>query len=78
VTRIVSSRSGEVETSATGRPTSSSTRVAEYGTVAEFGLINATIHQVDERVKVDDIETLTAIYEQMLVRYFKPDKAKTI
>ncbi len=36
--------------------------------VVELGPINATIHQVDERVRVEDLERLTAIYEDILSR----------
>ncbi len=34
--------------------------------VVEFGVLNATIHQVDECVSVDDLEKLTLIYEKIL------------
>ena len=39
--------------------------------VVEFGLVNATIHQVDEHVSVKDVEDLTAIYESFIARYFE-------
>ncbi len=35
--------------------------------VVEFGPVNATIHQVDERVAVADLEQLAVIYERTLV-----------
>jgi succinyl-diaminopimelate desuccinylase len=41
--------------------------------VVEFGLINATIHQVDERVPVADLETLARIYERFIADYFARD-----
>ena len=34
--------------------------------VLELGPINATIHQVNEHVSVDDLEQLTVIYERIL------------
>jgi len=34
--------------------------------VIEFGLLNATIHKIDECVKVDDLEILTNIYGRIL------------
>lgn len=34
--------------------------------VVELGVINATIHQIDEQVKLDDLENLTKIYENIL------------
>jgi succinyl-diaminopimelate desuccinylase len=33
-------------------------------------LVGATMHQVDERTAVADLVTLTAIYRQILDRYF--------
>jgi succinyl-diaminopimelate desuccinylase len=38
--------------------------------VAEFGLVGATMHKLDERVAVADLETLTQIYEGVLSNYF--------
>jgi succinyl-diaminopimelate desuccinylase len=36
--------------------------------VVELGPVNATIHQIDERVSIDDLDTLSAIYEQIMIR----------
>ena len=36
--------------------------------VVELGPLNATIHQVDEHVAIADLERLSAIYEQVLIR----------
>lgn len=55
----------------TGGGTSDARFIQLYAPVAEFGLVGATMHQVDERVSVSDIETLTAIYTCILQRYFK-------
>jgi succinyl-diaminopimelate desuccinylase len=38
--------------------------------VVEFGLINATMHKLDEAVAVEDLRTLTAIYRGILMRAF--------
>lgn len=38
--------------------------------VVEFGLTNATIHQVDEFLAVDDLTALVHIYKDILVRFF--------
>ncbi|MCX4190203.1 succinyl-diaminopimelate desuccinylase [Methylophaga sp. OBS3] len=35
--------------------------------VIELGPLNATIHQIDECISVDDLDILSAIYEQLLV-----------
>jgi len=39
--------------------------------VVELGPVNATIHKIDECVKVDDLETLSKIYEQILRQLIK-------
>ena len=36
--------------------------------VIEFGPINATIHQVDECVNVDDLDKLSLAYERILIK----------
>jgi succinyl-diaminopimelate desuccinylase len=38
--------------------------------VVEFGLVGQTMHQVDERVPVADLDRLTAIYRAILQAYF--------
>ena len=50
--------------------TSDARFITNYANVAEFGLVGATMHQVDERVNVADIDALTAIYLRVLERYF--------
>ena len=37
----------------------------------EFGLVNKTMHKVDECVSVSDLKKLTNIYKDILVEYFK-------
>jgi succinyl-diaminopimelate desuccinylase len=36
----------------------------------EFGLVGQTMHSIDERVAVADLEALAAIYGRVLQRYF--------
>ncbi len=36
--------------------------------VVELGPINATIHKVNERVKADDLDTLSSLYENIMAR----------
>ncbi len=38
--------------------------------VVELGPINATIHQVNERVKADDLNQLSQVYQQLLINLF--------
>ena len=39
--------------------------------VVEFGLINKSIHQIDENIKEEDLSILSKIYEKILVKIFK-------
>jgi succinyl-diaminopimelate desuccinylase len=57
------------ELSTTGG-TSDARFIKDYCPVCEFGLVGATMHQINERVAVADIETLTQIYERVLADYF--------
>ncbi|MEX0759450.1 MAG: succinyl-diaminopimelate desuccinylase [Tistlia sp.] len=57
------------ELSTTGG-TSDARFIKDHCPVAEFGLVGRTMHQVDERVAVADIETLTEIYAKALEDYF--------
>jgi succinyl-diaminopimelate desuccinylase len=54
----------------TGGGTSDARFIAKYCPVVEFGLVGQTMHQIDERTKVADLEQLTAIYRGVLDRYF--------
>ncbi len=56
----------------TGGGTSDARFIKDYCPVIEFGLVNRTIHQVDERVALADLEALTQIYERFIGRYFAP------
>jgi succinyl-diaminopimelate desuccinylase len=50
--------------------TSDARFIASYCPVIEFGLVGQTMHQVDERAAVADIEKLTKVYRRILDRYF--------
>jgi succinyl-diaminopimelate desuccinylase len=50
--------------------TSDARFISSYCPVIEFGLVGQTMHQVDERTPVSDLEKLTKIYRGMLDRYF--------
>lgn len=54
----------------TGGGTSDARFIQAYCPVIEFGLVGETLHQVDERVPLSDLERLTRIYEQFIARYF--------
>jgi succinyl-diaminopimelate desuccinylase len=65
--RSETGRSPELSTSG---GTSDARFVKDYCQVIEFGLVNKTIHAVDERVAVADLGALTSIYRSFLDRYF--------
>jgi succinyl-diaminopimelate desuccinylase len=50
--------------------TSDARFIKDYCPVVEFGLVGATMHQVDERIAVADLIKLTATYRRILDRYF--------
>jgi len=54
----------------TGGGTSDARFIKDTCPVVEFGLTYGLIHAVDERVAVDDLQQLTAIYRRFLERYF--------
>ena len=54
----------------TGGGTSDARFISNYCPVLEFGLVGQTMHQIDERTPVSDIEKLTRIYRGVLDRYF--------
>lgn len=54
----------------TGGGTSDARFITRYCPVIEFGLVGQTMHKVDERTPVADLEKLTSIYRGVLDRYF--------
>ena len=46
--------------------TSDARFISRYCPVAEFGLVGATMHQINERVSVSDLRQLAAIYAAVL------------
>jgi len=65
--REVTGHSAKLSTSG---GTSDARFIKDYCPVVEFGLVNTTIHQVDEHVAVADLETLTRIYERFIEDFF--------
>ena len=50
--------------------TSDARFIKDYCPVVEFGLVGKTMHMVDERVALADLETLTQVYERFIADYF--------
>jgi succinyl-diaminopimelate desuccinylase len=65
--RMVTGRDADGSTSG---GTSDARFIKDYCPVVEFGLVGQTMHQIDERVPVSDLETLTQIYVELLKRFF--------
>jgi len=63
----VSGRRPELSTSG---GTSDARFISGYCPVIEFGLVGQTMHQIDERTPITDLEKLTQIYRGILQRYF--------
>jgi succinyl-diaminopimelate desuccinylase len=63
----VTGRKPELSTSG---GTSDARFIASYCPVIEFGLVGQTMHQIDERTPVADLEKLTQVYRGILERYF--------
>jgi succinyl-diaminopimelate desuccinylase len=60
---------GQTPTLSTGGGTSDARFITNYTPVAELGLRNATIHQIDEQAPVAEIEQLVDIYEGVIRLY---------
>jgi succinyl-diaminopimelate desuccinylase len=66
----VESETGLRPTMSTTGGTSDARFIKEVCPVVEFGLVGETMHAVDERVAVSDLEQLTAIYRRVIESYF--------
>jgi succinyl-diaminopimelate desuccinylase len=71
VAAAVEDVTGRTPALSTGGGTSDARFIKNACPVVELGLVNATIHAVDERVGLDDLEALSLIYERVLERYFR-------
>lgn len=70
VAQAVQAETGRVPVASTSGGTSDARFVKSHCPVVEFGLVGKTMHQVDERVEVAQIEKLKAIYGRILREYF--------
>lgn len=66
----IKAETGRLPALSTGGGTSDARFIKDFCPVVEFGLVNKTIHAVDEHVPLADLERLTAIYERFLAGYF--------
>ena len=70
IARAVEAETGVVPEASTTGGTSDARFVKNHCPVVEFGLVGRTMHQVDERVEVDQIHQLKRIYSRILHDYF--------
>ena len=70
VSEAVAEATGRTPALSTTGGTSDARFIKDHCPVLEFGLVGQTMHKVDERVPVADVETLTGIFERVLARYF--------
>lgn len=71
LTDAIRARTGILPELSTSGGTSDARFIKNYAPVAEFGLVGASMHQVDEQTPVADIKALTEIYHDVLIRYFE-------
>jgi succinyl-diaminopimelate desuccinylase len=69
--RAVREVTGRTPVLSTTGGTSDARFIARMCPVAEFGLVNQTMHKTDERVAVKDLEQLSAVYRRMLSLAFE-------
>ncbi|RMH48254.1 MAG: succinyl-diaminopimelate desuccinylase [Alphaproteobacteria bacterium] len=70
VANAVEGETGRRPALSTSGGTSDARFIKDHCPVVEFGLAGKTMHQVDERVPVDEIRALAAIYRRILHDYF--------
>ncbi len=70
VAKSVQAETGVAPELSTSGGTSDARFMQHHCPVVEFGLVGKTMHQVDERVDIDQIRALKAIYSRILTDYF--------
>jgi succinyl-diaminopimelate desuccinylase len=69
VSGAIADATGRKPALSTSGGTSDARFIKDYCPVIEFGLVNATMHAIDERVATADLVALTSIYRRLLDRY---------
>jgi succinyl-diaminopimelate desuccinylase len=70
VARAVKAQTGWAPKASTTGGTSDARFMKRHCPVVELGLVGTTMHQVDERVEVAQVEGLAKVYERILKDYF--------
>ncbi len=76
ITKSITEISGtnSVPEMATDGGTSDARFIKDYCEVVELGVINKSLHQIDESVSIDDLNKLTKIYYRILENYFQKNQ----
>jgi succinyl-diaminopimelate desuccinylase len=70
VSSAITEATGRTPVLSTSGGTSDARFIKDNCPVVEFGLVNATMHKIDECVATTDLVALTAVYRRILDRYF--------
>ena len=71
VSRAVEEETGRAPELSTTGGTSDARFIVRDCEVVEFGLLNESIHKIDENAALDDIDGLTKVYRRLLELYFE-------
>lgn len=70
VAKAVKAETGREPKLSTTGGTSDARFISAYCPVIEFGTVGTRMHQIDERVAVSDIDTLSAVYRRVIEGFF--------
>jgi succinyl-diaminopimelate desuccinylase len=70
VEEAITDETGIIPKLSTSGGTSDARFIKDYCPVLEFGPLNTTIHQTDERLSIKDLQATTRIYRRILDSYF--------
>ncbi|MHA1546247.1 MAG: succinyl-diaminopimelate desuccinylase [Alphaproteobacteria bacterium] len=71
VSAAVQASTGTRPELSTGGGTSDARFITRYCPVVEFGPVGNTMHQIDEQIRVAELDRLTKVYREILARYFE-------
>lgn len=70
VVSAIAAETGRTPVLSTSGGTSDARFICNYCPVIEFGLVGKTMHQIDERVNIADIDALTRVFTRLIEGYF--------
>ncbi|MCX8995803.1 succinyl-diaminopimelate desuccinylase [Rhizobiaceae bacterium BDR2-2] len=75
LSEAIAAVTGQEPSLSTTGGTSDARFIKDYCPVVEFGLVGQTMHKVDERVAISDLEKLTEIYQTFIESWFRHAEA---